>query len=499
MPVPRVPCVLRLTDVRAVYQPLVARMPPSTPYVLIAVSNVTRAGAFRQVASESLRLESVLVRDGDDAMQEMGRRGLPALLIVDLSLPRVDGFTVVRRVRRTASEHQTQVIVVSAHESLRNAARELSASLGITGILPLDTEPSALRDMIFAGLDPTREPTRHARAATAHDAQPPRTNPALDPEDVVERAAVEIRRRLKVPVGVGYLKFADDESLTFHVESREDRPITPVDTLMDMGLLRQVALSSEPLVVPNVEMHPVFGALSGSDTGSTRGFAAVPIVTTRAHVRAALCVLDRKPLTLTAAEIDTFTAFGRHVGLELDRVSVLAPERQLTLDMPDDVEALQHLAATDPLTGVANRRGGEKHIANEVSRARREKRPLSCILVDIDRFKTVNDTYGHQAGDQLLRDVSALLRRTVRAYDILVRWGGEEFLLVLPGVGLELARTLADRLRGAVERLDTHGLGPVTVSAGAAEFENDYDFASTLRTADRRLYQAKASGRNCVV
>jgi len=216
-------------------------------------------------------------------------------------------------------------------------------------------------------------------------------------------------------------------------------------------------------------------------------------------VRAALCVLDRKPLTLSAAEIDTFTAFGRHVGLELDRVSVLAPERQLALDMPDDVEALQHLASTDPLTGVANRRGGEKHIANEVSRARREKRPLSCILVDIDRFKSVNDTYGHQAGDQLLRDVSALLRRTVRAYDILVRWGGEEFLLVLPGVGLELARTLADRLRGAVERLETHGLGPVTVSAGAAEFENDYDFASTLRTADRRLYQAKASGRNCVV
>lgn len=499
VPAPRVPCVLRLTDVRAVYQPLVARMPPSTPYVLIAVSNVTRAGAFRQVASESLRLESVLVRDGDDAMQEMGRRGLPALLIVDLSLPRVDGFTVVRRVRRTASEHKTQVIVVSAHESLRNAARELSASLGITGILPLDTEPAALRDMIFAGLDPTREPTRHTRQAAAHDAQSPRTNPALDPEDVVERAAVEIRRRLKVPVSVGYLKFADDESLSFHVESREDRPITPVDTLMDMGLLRQVALSSEPLVVPNVEMHPVFGALSGSETGSTRGFAAVPIVTTRAHVRAALCVLDRKPLTLSAAEVDTFTAFGRHVGLELDRVSVLAPERQTALDMPDDVEVLQHLAATDPLTGVANRRGGEKHIVNEVSRARREKRPLSCILVDIDRFKAVNDTYGHQAGDQLLRDVSALLRRTVRAYDIVVRWGGEEFLLVLPGVGIELARTLADRLRAAVERLDTHGLGPVTVSAGAAEFESDYDFASTLRTADRRLYQAKASGRNCVV
>jgi diguanylate cyclase (GGDEF)-like protein len=87
----------------------------------------------------------------------------------------------------------------------------------------------------------------------------------------------------------------------------------------------------------------------------------------------------------------------------------------------------------------------------------------------------------------------------VRAYDILVRWGGEEFLLVLPGVDRDRARMLAERVRVAVEALDTRGIGQVTISAGVAGFENDYDFAATLKTADRRLYQAKASGRNCVV
>src|SRR6185436_11525266 len=137
----------------------------------------------------------------------------------------------------------------------------------------------------------------------------------------------------------------------------------------------------------------------------------------------------------------------------------------------EEVKALQHLAATDPLTGLANRRGGEKHIANEISRAKRELRPLSCILLDVDRFKNVNDTFGHQAGDQLLRDISNLLRRTVRAYDILVRWGGEEFLLVLPGVDRDVARLLAERVRSAVEALDTHGIGQVTLSAGVAPFE----------------------------
>ncbi len=472
-------------------------MPPSTPYVLIAISNVTRAAAFRHVANESLRLETIVVRDGDDAVQEMTRRGWPALLIVDLSLPRVDGFTVVRRVRRGTPDPQTHIIVVSAHESLRVAARELSPSLGISGILPLDVDPATLRSMIFAGLDPSRE--ERAVPAAPPDTREPKANPALDPEEVVERAAVQMRRRYRMPIGVGYLRFADEEALTYHLAAREgDVPLASTD-LLDVEVLRQVAESTEPLVVPDLEDHPLFSARSGAAAGQVRGFAAVPIPSSRDYARAALCLLDTKPLALSATEIDALAAYGRHVGLELDRVSAIVPDRKLSLDMPDDVEALQHLASTDPLTGVANRRGGEKHIANEVSRAKREKRPLSCILIDIDRFKAVNDTFGHQAGDQLLRDISALLRRTVRAYDILVRWGGEEFLLVLPGVGLELARILADRLRAAVEALDTHGIGPVTVSAGAAEFENDYEFASTLRTADRRLYQAKASGRNCVV
>ncbi|MGE3957877.1 MAG: diguanylate cyclase [Vicinamibacterales bacterium] len=473
-------------------------MSSTTPYVLIAISNVARAAAFRHVAAESLRLETVVVRDGEEAMQETARRGLPALLIVDLSLPRMDGFTVVRRLRRAAAEQQTHVIAVSAHESLRAAARELSASLGISGILPLDADPVTLRDMIFSGLDPTLDATR--RPATMADAAPPRVAAAPNPEEVVERAAVEIRRRFSLPASIGYLRVGEQEGFTLHMAGRGDDSLAVLDDLVDTALLRQVADSTEPLVVPSVESHPVFGGRPSSASRPVRGFAAIPVASTRDGVRASICILDDQPLSLSATDLDALAACGRQTGIELDRASLPVPERKhQTLDLPDDVEVLQHLAATDPLTGVANRRGGEKHIANEISRAKREKRPLSCILIDIDRFKAVNDTFGHQAGDQLLRDISSLLRRTVRAYDILVRWGGEEFLLVLPGVGLETARLLADRLRVAVEALDTHGIGPVTVSAGAAEFENDYDFASTLRTADRRLYQAKAAGRNCVI
>ena len=140
--------------------------------------------------------------------------------------------------------------------------------------------------------------------------------------------------------------------------------------------------------------------------------------------------------------------------------------RAAAVSPASDLDSLERLASADPLTGLANRRGGERDISAEISRARRQTTPLSCLLLDIDHFKMVNDTSGHQAGDYVLREISELLRRTVRAYDILVRWGGEEFLIVLPGVTPEQARKLAERLRLAVEQMPLSGIDGVTASIG---------------------------------
>lgn len=466
-------------------------------YALIAISNLNRGASFKRVVTESLHLDAILVRDGDAALHEIAERGAPAVLIVDPSLPRVDGFTVIRTVRRQSASVRTRIVVVSAHDSLRGAARELAPQLEISSILPLDVDPRALHDALVSSQEAVREGRQEAQgwtAAPSHDGR------SMDVDEVIDRAAVDVRRRFRVPASVGYLKLGNEEHLMFHIATLSAEPRIALADL-DFALLRQVAEGCEPIVIPNVESHPVFSRLTVRGGPPVRAFAAVPVASSRQHARAALCLLDVEPLRLTAADIDAFAAFGRHIGQELDRLIVepVDPAESPELKEIEDVEALQHLASTDPLTGLANRRGGEKHIANEISRARREKRPLSCILIDVDRFKQVNDTFGHQAGDQLLRDISALLRRTVRAYDILVRWGGDEFLVVLPGVDLDAARVLAERIRNAIESLDTHGIGPVTISAGASSFEKDYDFMSTLKTADRRLYQAKAAGRNCAV
>jgi diguanylate cyclase (GGDEF)-like protein len=463
-------------------------------YVLIAVSNNIRGTALKRLAAEALQVDTILVRDGDAALHEIAERGAPVALIVDPSLPRVDGFTVIRSVRKQPGKIRTRIVVVSAHDSLRSAARELSSSLEIAAILPLDAD---VKD-VHEALNGPRP------AAPETEAEPPPAaavpDRVVDVDEVIDRAAADARRRFHMPAGVGYLKLGEHETLMLHISTSTPQSRIAIGDV-DLGLLRSVAEGSEPIVIPNVESHAVFSRLSAKGGHPVRAFAAVPVVTSRLHARAALCILDVEPLKLTATDLDAFAAFGRQVGQEIDRTLVehVEPKEDVALEEIDDIEALQHLAATDPLTGLANRRGGERHVGNEVSRARREKRPLSCILIDVDRFKQVNDTYGHQAGDQLLRDISSLLRRTVRAYDILVRWGGDEFLVVLPGVDLNAARVLAERIRSAIEALDTHGIGPVTISAGASSFEKDYDFMATLKMADRRLYQAKAAGRNCSV
>ena len=473
-------------------------------YVLIAVSSHHRASALRHAVSEYQLMETVLVRNGDDALQEVGRRGLPTLLLIDLSLPRVDGFAVIRKLRRQSSASETRIIAIAAHEALRRAARELAEPLGISAILSLDVDHDALTVALSTALAGVRGVARHADPAPA-PASRTISGPAV--AEAVDRAAIEARRRCGLPISVAFLSIDGEDHLTFQVSTRDSVAPTGIGELSAFAFLREVADAADPLVIPDIEGHPVFGPLLHAGARPVRGLVAVPIPIAQPGHRAALSVLDTKPLTLAAADVDALAVYGREAGRDIDAAMAAHEEgdragarlRGVAQVSMEEVEALQHMASTDPLTGLANRRGGEKHIGNEISRAKRERRLLSCILLDIDSFKQVNDTFGHQAGDQLLRDVSALLRRTVRAYDILVRWGGEEFLLVLPGVGLGVAQALAERVRVAIEALDTQGIGTVTISAGVAVFESDYDFAATLRTADRRLYQAKAGGRNRIV
>jgi diguanylate cyclase (GGDEF)-like protein len=183
-------------------------------------------------------------------------------------------------------------------------------------------------------------------------------------------------------------------------------------------------------------------------------------------------------------------------------VANLALQKQL-----HEIHALQALLSEqvtrDPLTGLYNRRYLDTTLERELVRCRREGQPLSLMLIDIDHFKQTNDTYGHQAGDEVLKQLAALLTEQARAADVPCRFGGEEFLLLLPGMPQDVALERAEQWRRTFEAT-TFVFGEfrihVTLSFGIATYPGHGTSAAALiRCADRALYRAKKEGRNRVV
>ena len=160
---------------------------------------------------------------------------------------------------------------------------------------------------------------------------------------------------------------------------------------------------------------------------------------------------------------------------------------------------LENDTATDYLTGAWNRAHFDRVIGVEIARSEEGRRPVALVLIDIDHFKQVNDRFGHAAGDYVLREMVRMIRPRVRASDVLFRWGGEEFALLVSAAGYRGAGVVAENVRRAVLEHDFEGVGRLTVSAGVAEHGAGEDAAAWFARLDAALYEAKRTGRNRVV
>ena len=194
-------------------------------------------------------------------------------------------------------------------------------------------------------------------------------------------------------------------------------------------------------------------------------------------------------------------------GLLAERVrlaNTIAEQVSLSLANLRLREALRNQSIRDPLTGLFNRRYLDDSLQREMRRATRKGRPLAILMLDLDHFKRFNDTFGHEAGDTLLRHLGSFLQSYIRADDLAFRYGGEEFVVILPEAKLDSARLRAEQLVRDFRRLDVQyrgsTLGPLTVSVGLAAFPDHGTTAeAVLRAADQALYRAKAEGRDRVV
>lgn len=159
---------------------------------------------------------------------------------------------------------------------------------------------------------------------------------------------------------------------------------------------------------------------------------------------------------------------------------------------------LRCLSVTDCLTNCYNRRFFMQKLEEEIERAKRNGNKFSLIMLDIDRFKSINDRFGHNVGDLVLKSMAEMIKNRIRKIDTLARWGGEEFVLLLPDTPVENAARLAEELRESLSRMDIQGVGRVTASFGVAGYCPGDSVDSLVNKADNMMYEAKAAGRNCV-
>jgi diguanylate cyclase (GGDEF)-like protein len=233
-------------------------------------------------------------------------------------------------------------------------------------------------------------------------------------------------------------------------------------------------------------------------------------VTDQSLASVALLPLDREGRLFGSYNLGSLRRerFPREAGSDFLRH--LAAIVGVCLEMAVTRERLNHLGLTDALTGVNNRRFFDQRLPEEIARAQRAGSAVSCLFIDVDHFKRLNDSYGHQAGDRALRAVAELVRESLRRSDVLTRYGGEEFAAILPQAGLQDATEIAERVRERVAeahlRIGEAELVSVSVSIGVATLdawppgaEPDDVGAQLVEAADRGVYRAKAAGRNQVV
>lgn len=223
-----------------------------------------------------------------------------------------------------------------------------------------------------------------------------------------------------------------------------------------------------------------------------RFYSGVPLYSKRGHILGTLCIIDSKPRTMSVADIELQQHFAHQAELLIEKFE------------------LEQLAMTDSLTGLFNRRYFGERAEEAIKQSRRDNLPLTIIVLDIDDFKQVNDSFGHSVGDRALIELSAVMKSSLRGSDILSRVGGEEFHILLPNTPQSRAEEVANRMREALKKAsisiksessqEENHIISLTCSFGIASLrEHDTHIDEVLKRADDAMYEAKRQGKDTVV
>jgi diguanylate cyclase (GGDEF)-like protein len=315
------------------------------------------------------------------------------------------------------------------------------------------------------------------------------------PEERFDRITRLARRVFEVPIAL--VSLVDEDRQWF----KSCQGLGAAETPRAVSFCGNAIHAAEPLVVPDALEDPRFRD-NPLVTGEPRirFYAGHPLSDPQGHRLGTLCIIDRRPRQLERQDLEQLRDLAALAERELAHAAMSASQQELIAER----DRLQRQALLDPLTRGWNRGGIAEILERECTRAARSGSPLSAAMLDLDHFKRVNDTYGHPAGDQVLIEVAGRARAALRPYDAVGRYGGEEFLLVLPETSVEGARAVCERVRSRISGspvptdreplVVTASIGVSGAGAGARPVPREL-----VAAADAALYAAKRAGRDRVV
>ncbi len=426
--------------------------------------------------------DTLAAMNGPDAIA-ICEKGLCDLVLLDVMMPGMDGFEVCRHLKSNPVTAHIPVVMVTALDQPSDRLKGLDAGADDFLTKPVDDTALFTRVRSLVRLKAVTDELRQRALATR----------AFGIGDPLATAAAE-------------------SGLDSHILLVEDRPGAAERMATALRQHHRVSVETDPLQAMQQAAEGEFDvALISLDLEGHDGL----------RLCSQLRSLDRTrgmPVIMVAeahdrGRITRGLDFGVHDFLmrPVDRNELLARVRtQVRRKRYSDVlrgamQASLQMAVTDGLTGLHNRRYLDNHLGLLFAEEGVRSRPLAALILDIDRFKAINDSYGHEAGDEVLRAFADRVRQHTRPVDIVARYGGEEIVVILPDAGMAEAHAIAERIRERIEATpfsvlrETRSL-PVTVSIGVAvRAPNDASPMDMLRRADDGLYEAKAAGRNRVV
>jgi two-component system cell cycle response regulator len=404
------------------------------------------------------------------------------VVLLDVMMPDMDGFEVCRRLKSGPATHHLPVVMVTALDQPSDRVKGLEAGADDFLTKPVSDVALIARVRSLARLKMMTDELR-MRAVTSRD---------IGIESPEREALAEVGRN-------GSILIVDDRAASSErllgMLSGEHTAAIQADP---NEALFHAAEGSYDLLIVSLALENFDGLRLCSQLRSLERTRNVPIL--------AIADADNNTRLVRGLEIGVNDYLSRPIDKNelLARVRTQIRKKRYTERLRDNVQMSIEMAITDALTGLYNRRYMETHVGTLVEQAASRGKPLTVLVLDIDYFKSINDSWGHDAGDDVLREFAVRIRKSIRGIDLACRYGGEEFVVVMPETDMAVATMVAERLRRRIAsepfpiQQGARSI-EVTISIGIAALGRGEDAAAVVKRADQALYRAKRDGRNRVV